>query len=60
VLADVYEFTGFTFGVNYGLNRVRFPAPVPVGSRLRARATMTKVECLPGGIQSHLYHYSRT
>lgn len=51
LLADVYEFTGFTFGVNYGLNRVRFPAPVPVGSRLRARATMTKVERIPGGIQ---------
>jgi acyl dehydratase len=34
-------------GVNYGLNRVRFPAPVPVDSRLRARFKLTGIEALP-------------
>ncbi len=38
-------------GVNYGTNKVRFPAPVPVGSRLRATATITGVEDVAGGIQ---------
>ena len=35
---------GARMGVNYGLNRVRFPAPVRVGSRIRARTTMTELE----------------
>jgi acyl dehydratase len=39
---------GARMGVNYGLERVRFPAPVAVGSRVRARATMRAVEKLPG------------
>lgn len=38
-------------GVNYGLNRVRFPAPVPVGARLRARFRLLAFEPLPGGAQ---------
>ena len=39
-------------GVNYGLNKVRFPAPVPVGSRLRARMTLLKSEPIEqGGVQ---------
>ncbi|MFE1953235.1 MaoC family dehydratase [Streptomyces sp. NPDC059524] len=38
-------------GVNYGTNKVRFPAPVPVGSRLRASATITNVEDVAGGVQ---------
>jgi acyl dehydratase len=38
-------------GVNYGLNKVRFPNPVPVGSRLRGRFTVKEVEDIPGGIQ---------
>lgn len=37
--------------VNYGLNKVRFPAPVPVGSRIRARMTLAKVEDIEGGAQ---------
>lgn len=37
--------------VNYGLNKVRFPAPVPVGSRLRARMRLDAVEDIPGGAQ---------
>lgn len=38
-------------GVNYGTNKVRFPAPVPVGSRLRATAALTGVEEAGGGVQ---------
>jgi acyl dehydratase len=41
----------FKMGINYGLNRVRFPAPVPAGSRIRARFSPQSVEDLPGGIQ---------
>ena len=42
---------GATMGVNYGLNKVRFPAPVPVGSRLRARVTLLDAQPLEGGMQ---------
>ena len=38
-------------GVNYGLNKVRFPAPVPVGSRIRARIKLLTVDDIPGGAQ---------
>lgn len=38
-------------GVNYGLNKVRFPAPVPVGSRVRARMALLEVEDIEGGAQ---------
>ena len=37
--------------VNYGLGRVRFPAPVPAGSRVRATATLATLEDIPGGAQ---------
>ena len=42
---------GVQMGVNYGTNKVRFPAPVPVGSRLRATAKITGVEDVTGGVQ---------
>jgi acyl dehydratase len=38
-------------GVNYGLNKVRFPAPVPVGSRVRAHMKLLSVEDIEGGAQ---------
>jgi acyl dehydratase len=37
--------------VNYGLNKVRFPAPVPVGSKIRLTATLADVEEIAGGAQ---------
>lgn len=37
--------------VNYGLNKVRFPAPVPVGSKVRGRLTLKDVEDIEGGVQ---------
>jgi acyl dehydratase len=39
-------------GVNYGTGKVRFPAPVPVGARVRGGAEITAVEEIPGGLQS--------
>jgi acyl dehydratase len=47
----VLVVTDKTMGVNYGLNKVRFPAPVPVGSRVRLTATLTDVEKIEGGLQ---------
>jgi len=38
-------------GVNYGCNKVRFPAPVPVGSRIRGRGEVISVDEIPGGVQ---------
>ncbi len=48
---DMFTFEGFAFGINYGLNRVRFPAPMPVGGRVRMRAKLASVEEIPGGAQ---------
>lgn len=42
---------GVRMGVNYGLNKVRFPAPVPVGSRLRGHFKLTAFEPIEGGAQ---------
>ncbi len=38
--------------INYGTNKVRFPSPVPAGSRIRARATVASVDEVPGGEQA--------
>jgi len=46
---DLISSTGFALGVNYGWNRVRFPAPVPAGSRVRAKAEIASVEEVGGG-----------
>lgn len=51
LLAEILEVRGVKMGVNYGANRVRFPAPVPVGSRLRAGAALASVEDVAGGVQ---------
>jgi len=52
--AQVMALEGFAFAVNYGLNRVRFPAPVPVGSKIRLTAKLAKLEPVPGGAQMQL------
>ena len=46
---DLTTFSGFKLGVNYGWNKVRFPAPVPVGSRLRCYAEIVEVDGVGGG-----------
>lgn len=50
--ASVFEIRGITHGLNYGLNRVRFPAPTPVGSSVRATVTLAEVAELDGGAQA--------
>jgi acyl dehydratase len=44
-------FPGVGMSINYGLNRVRFPAPVPVGSRIRAHFAVHAVEALENAVQ---------
>jgi acyl dehydratase len=46
---ELLNSSGFVLGVNYGWNKVRFPAPVPAGSRVRATAEVTEVEEVAGG-----------
>ncbi len=48
---DMFTVEGFAFMLNYGLNRVRFPAPMPVGGKVRMRAKLTAVDEIPGGAQ---------
>lgn len=52
LLAGMLPGDGYRLTVNYGLNRVRFPAPVPSGSRIRARFTVVSVDALAGGEQA--------
>jgi acyl dehydratase len=49
--ASAFQVLDTRMGVNYGLNKVRFPAPVPSGSRLRGHFKLTKYEPLEGGAQ---------
>ena len=48
---QVFRFEGFAFAVNYGLDRVRFPAPLPVGNRVRMRISLLAVDDVLGGAQ---------
>jgi len=52
LLADAVEITGKRMGINYGLNRLRFPSPVPAGARVRARFVLRALEPLDDGIQT--------
>ncbi|MER7889855.1 MaoC family dehydratase [Micromonospora sp. NPDC094482] len=51
LVGRLYRVEGVGMGVNYGLNRVRFPAPVRVGSAVRASATIAEVSSVDGGVQ---------
>jgi acyl dehydratase len=46
---ELISSSGFALGVNYGWNKVRFPAPVPAASRLRAKAEVVSVDDVGGG-----------
>lgn len=48
---DTVRIEGFRITINYGVNRVRFPSPVPAGSRIRARFTVPEVADVDGGLQ---------
>jgi acyl dehydratase len=49
--SEVYRVEGVRMGINYGLNRVRFPNPVPTGSRVRAGVELVTVDSIDGGVQ---------
>lgn len=51
LVAAAFHIADVRMGVNYGLDRVRFPSPVPVDSRLRAACTLRKFEPIEGGAQ---------
>jgi len=46
---EMYTVNGVKLAINYGLNKVRFPAPVPVGSRVRAQASLVSVDDVGSG-----------
>jgi acyl dehydratase len=54
LLPQIVEITGFRMGVNYGTEKVRFPSPVPVGSRVRAGATLASATPFDGGIAMNM------
>jgi acyl dehydratase len=49
LLQEIFSLEQMSMGLNYGCNRVRFPAPVPVGSRVRMGAALESVEDVGGG-----------
>lgn len=51
-LPQLLQVNGVAMGVNYGVDKVRFPAPVPVGSRIRGRGEILSVEEVKGAVQS--------
>ncbi len=52
LLPQIVEVQGISMGVNYGVDKIRFPSPVPVGSRVRAGAELVEVSDVPGGLQT--------
>ncbi|RKE23321.1 MaoC family dehydratase [Streptomyces sp. TLI_171] len=51
LFTELLEVEGVSTKVNYGLNKVRFPSPVRVGSRIRLVARLAEVDEVPGGLQ---------
>ncbi|MEO8814354.1 MAG: MaoC family dehydratase [Mycobacterium sp.] len=49
LMHQIYRVDGIKLAINYGLNKVRFPAPVPVGSQIRAESTVADVADVGGG-----------
>ncbi|HUG86595.1 MAG TPA: MaoC family dehydratase [Euzebya sp.] len=54
LVADLVHVEGISLGVNYGLGKVRFPAPVPVGTAVRATGELTAVDPVAGGLQGSM------
>ncbi len=54
LLFELYEVKKTKLVINYGLNKVRFPSPVPVGKKVRARATVVSVKDIEGGVEVEL------
>lgn len=53
--AQIFAFAGERAKVNYGINKVRFPAPVPVGAKIRARVELSEVHEINSGQRVHLH-----
>jgi acyl dehydratase len=51
IMGELVKVTDATTGLNYGVDRVRFPAPLPVGARYRGGAELVEVTEIPGGLQ---------
>ena len=54
LMAEYFEVTDVGTAVNYGLDKLRFPAPVPVGSRIRTSSVISNVTDIKGGVQVHV------
>jgi acyl dehydratase len=54
VMGELMQVSDAQMGVNYGLDRVRFPAPLPVGAQWRGGAEILEVSEVPGGLQVKL------
>jgi acyl dehydratase len=52
LLNEIFEVSGVAMAVNYGLNKVRFPAPVPVGSKIRLGGVIDSIDDIGGGVQA--------
>ena len=52
---EVFEVPDAVMVVNYGVDRVRFPAPLPLGGQVRAEISLTEVRPVTGGVQAHLH-----
>jgi len=48
---EMFSVANVAFGINYGYEKIRFPAPVPVDSKVRMRAELLSVDDIPGGVQ---------
>ena len=48
---EMFSVDNVAFGINYGYEKIRFPAPVPVDSKVRMRAELLSVDDIPGGAQ---------
>jgi acyl dehydratase len=53
-MTEIFRVQNLTMGINYGLDRLRFPAPVPVGSKIRASATLTDIKQTHLGSLAHI------
>src|SRR5580693_4120363 len=53
LVSQIYRVEGLTMGVNYGLDRLRFPAPLPTGSRVRAGAELREIRQTERGSLAH-------
>ena len=55
---ELFESTGFKLGVNYGWNKIRFPAPVPVDARIRGSVETVSVDEVGGGWHQIVYKWT--